>query len=260
MTDRRTPSDTEQPQAHSAPDLFNLDLSTVIGSLQSSVDEMRQNAQQEVSRLESEHAAERARLEQEIESLRQRCVSQDERMHELQYQIRALMTQYRTDLESQIEKADGARQQMYRVQQLMATLEEPVRADNGAPESGRSVIPETLSRAGRRHRTVSAGKDPDPAPTGEETVQIDPADLSLHTAQISISGVTSVSAMMRARKAVESLPGIRDVESRYASEGNLFFSVRTERNTKSLSKALTSLPDPPLKSRKVSDEAIELEM
>jgi hypothetical protein len=66
--------------------------------------------------------------------------------------------------------------------------------------------------------------------------------------------------MMRARKAVEGLPSIQDIESRYVSDGTLYFSVRSEEDSRALADALTSLSDPKLRLLQVNDNSIDLEM
>lgn len=66
--------------------------------------------------------------------------------------------------------------------------------------------------------------------------------------------------MMRARKAVESLPSIDNIESRFVSEGTLFFNVQTGDTEQELADKLASLPDPKLRILQVADGSAELEM
>lgn len=266
----------EPAQQQSAPpgiDSLGLDLSNVIGSLQQSIEQMRQAAQAEIARLQAEHERERNQLHAEIEHLRALSSSQGERLQGLQSRMRALIEDYRGDLELQARRAEAARSQLQRVEQVVAQMDEatspqglrPSPAPAAEPASAPAVAPQELpAQAQRRVHIVESWQGPAAEGAEDNTVRMaatpsaDPGAAQL--TQIAIHGVSSVSAMMRARKAVEGLPGIEDIESRYVSDGTLYFSVRTQEDPQTLARELTSLPDPNLRTVQLSDNAIELEM
>ncbi|MDP9379392.1 MAG: hypothetical protein M3Q29_04440 [Chloroflexota bacterium] len=268
----RAGDNQSQPAANVGFERVGLDLNNVIGSLQSSIEQLRQAAEGEMARLRSEHEAERTRLQAEIEQLRSQCANQDERLRGMQGQLRSVLEDYRGELEMQSRRADSARSQLERVQQIMGSL-----ADAGAGGDQATPFRDTPGvlpvhsegrdlpyLAQRRGRAVDGWQNPNAADTDDKTVQVGAAasagPATGSTTQVSIKGVTGVSAMMRARKAVESLPSIQDIESRYVSDGTLYFSVRTQEEPQALASALTSLPDPQLRLLQVGDNSIDLEM
>ncbi|MDQ3856608.1 MAG: hypothetical protein M3281_09475 [Chloroflexota bacterium] len=265
-----TPSGEEQPHQTTtvSTDPLKLDLSGIIDSLQSRVEEMRQRAQQEMSRLRSQHEsdraeweAERTELQADIDRLRTHCNSQDEQMRGLRERTQAILLDYRSELDADVHRADVARQQMENVDGLIRALDEAESAGDGTPGSTREFVPSPPAVMERRSRVVTFGEDGTQLPPEQEqTVQMPPPSEEPRTTQISISGVNSVSAMMRARRAIESMQDIRDVESRFAPDGNLYFTVRTEQDAQSIADALTSLGDPQFRARNVSESTIELEM
>lgn len=243
---------------------FDEDFSGVISSLQSRVHQMRQAAQQEIGRLRAQHEAERQRLTAEIETLKTRCAGQDHQIRQLHEQSRTLLADYSMDLRLQVEKADSARGRLERVQELLAQMEKQ-------PAPAPVPVPSDMEPTPQHPFRIAAVTPSAPQPQqqeGENTVAMGPRDEAPmpttppagEPTRISISGVSSVSAMMRARKAVEGLPGIQDVESRYVSDGTLHFSVRTEEDAEALARSLTELRDPKFRNRKVSGKTIELEM
>lgn len=263
-----TPSSDTPTQDAAGFDRIGMDLGNVISSLQNSVEQMRSAAQTEINRLRGEHEEERTRLQGEIEQLRTRCSGQDERIRNLQSQLTSVLEDYRGELEMQTQRAEAARGQLDRLRQLMSALESTGSESEGVPSAHsfapvQGTIREVPYQAQRRGRVVESWQpesSPNAAHADDHTVQIGPQSEATATKKISVRGVSAVSAMMRARKAVESLPGIKDVESRYVSDGTLYFSVRSDEDSETLAKALTSLPDPNLRALQVSDDSIELEM
>ncbi|MBA2363688.1 MAG: hypothetical protein H0V86_09180 [Chloroflexia bacterium] len=241
-------------------DPFGLDLTSVITSLQNSVDQMRQAAHAEITRLRAEHDGERSRLEGQIEELQERCSAQDQRVQGLKEKIHRVLQDYRGDLEIHLQRADAARSQLERVDEMASSLE-------GALVSGDGLnVPARQPQAGqplrqRRGHVMDNWSGPAQQDSGDQTVAISSADASdKATTKIAIKGVTTVSAMMRARKAVESLSSIENIESRYVSEGTLFFNVQTGDTERVLADALAALPEPRLRVLQVTDGSVELEM
>ena len=279
---------------------FGADFTTVITSLQQSVEQFRRGAQQEMARMRARHEEERARLEAEIAELRTRGETRDRRIQQLRGRTQSVLEEYRGDLEGQVERAASARQ---RLDSLLELLDQDGDEDRTSPsvtppasegpnpmagaapvgpQDPSAPVPPVPGNGGRQASgdrpfriaavTAQRGAEPPedatvavPRPDrtrrpGETTTELTPEPPSPGTTQISISGVSSVSAMMWARKAVESLPSIEDVESRYVSDGTLYFSVRATEDAEAIARSLTNLPDPQLRSRTVTEHAIELEM
>lgn len=111
------------PQNDGGFERLGLDLTSVITNLQNSVNEMRQAAHAEITRMRREHEAERSRLEGQIEELQQRCSSQDERVNGLKVQIHRVLQDYRGDLEMRLQQAGAARNQLERVDEMVASLD-----------------------------------------------------------------------------------------------------------------------------------------
>ncbi len=262
------PGSDASPPAGAGLERLGADLGNVLSSLQNTVDQMRTAAQAEISRMRTEHEAERSRLQEEIAQLQTRCSGQDERLRGLQSQLASVLEDYRGELEMQTQRAEPARAQLDRVRQIIGALDSAGSETDGVPSAhtfaslhgGTRDVPYQAQRRGRVVDSWQNDSATDQA--GDNTVQIKPATGTGTgtTTKISIRGISSVSAMMRARKAVESLPSINDVESRYVSDGILYFSVRSEDDSQALAKALTSLPDPNLRLLQVSGDSIELEM
>lgn len=258
------PAPAAGSSASSTPDL---DITRLFGSLQTTLEQVRSSAQAEIERLRREHATEKQQLQGQIHALEARCSDQGDRIRSMQDQLTTLLGDYRGELEGQIQRSEAARAQLKRVQETINSLDQgasPSQAGSSDLDGAPRVQPTGISLGDLRSRALVSSDTPPSIPSAEDTVRITPpataSGSKAGTTQISISGINSVSAMMRARKAVENLPIIQDVESRYASDGKLYFSVRTAEKPEALAKALTSLQDPPLRSRKVSEGAIELEM
>lgn len=248
------------PQTDGGFERLGLDLTSVITNLQNSVNEMRQAAHAEITRMRREHEAERSRLEGQIEELQQRCSSQDERVNGLKVQIHRVLQDYRGDLEMRLQQAGAARNQLERVDEMVASLD-------GALVSGDGLsIPPRQPQVGqplrqRRGHVMDSWPGTTPQDPEEQTVAISAGKGATNrSVKIAIRGVGTVSAMMRARKAVESLPSIDNIESRFVSEGTLFFNVQTGDTEQELADKLASLPDPKLRILQVADGSAELEM
>ncbi len=220
-------------EARTAPqqtDAFASDLSDFRDKIQSHVEQIWAEAHEEIARVKSSHESEKADLEREINRLKQRVNEQNDKLSALQTQVRSLLEEYRSELEERVSEADSARAQIDRLQQAMGAVEE-VRFDEK----------EEITH---------------PTPEGEP----DELESSPGSTRISISGISSVSAMMRARKAVQDLPSVNEVESRYVADGTLYLSVRTEAEPDDLARDLTSLPDPQLRLLRTGERSVELEM
>jgi hypothetical protein len=245
---------TAEPERHDDPesDSFGTDLSAVIGSLQNSIEQLRAAARAEIGRMRAEHESERDRLQSEVEGLRARCSGQDERLRSLQSHLVSVLEDYRGELEMQTQRASSAQARMTRVQELLSDLER----DPADPTPPRQAVP---YQAQRRAVVVDSWQSA-PSDDNERTMRIETPSTAPGAVQVSIKGVESVSAMMRARKAVEGLDSIQNIESRYVSEGTLHFTVRTQEPPQALADALTALDDPDFTLVRVTDRAIELEM
>lgn len=213
-------------------DRLGTDLSTVITSLQSSIDQMRQAAHQEIERLKADHRAEVDRLTKETDQLRNMCEKQNETLRSVHGHFSSLLQDYRTDLETRVHQADIARSQMDRLEEAMGMLE----STNFTDENAQEVV-----------SAQEGSPDAKAYKPGETT-------------RIAIVGVNSVSAMMRARRALENLESIQEIENRYVAEGTFYLSVRTSESTETLARELTSLSDPPLTLIKADERSVELEM
>ncbi|MDQ3328073.1 MAG: hypothetical protein M3506_06085 [Chloroflexota bacterium] len=241
-------------------DRLGLDLTSVITSLQNSVNEMRQAAHAEITRMRAEHETERSRLEGQIEELQERCSAQDGRVQALKGKIDLVLHDYRGDLEMHLQRADAARSKLERVDEMVSSLESALVSGDGLVVPARQPQPGQPLRQRRGH-VMDSWTGSDQQDTEEQTVAISSADESTDgTMKIAIKGVATVSAMMRARKAVESLPSIASIESRYVAEGTLFFNVQTGDEEQALADALAALPEPNLRVLQVVSGSIELEM
>ncbi len=122
--------------------------------------------------------------------------------------------------------------------------------------------PQIRYPAQRRGRSQEPWQNPSTAEddVGGHMIRNSTVGAASQTIQISIKGISGITTMMRARKAVEGLASIQDVESRYASHGTLYFSVRSQDTADALARMLTHLPDFDLKLVRVAEHSIELEM
>lgn len=234
----RAQSSNVQDQRDSALDRLGQDLTSVMGSLQSSVEQMRAAAQQEVERIRAGHEAERSRLQSEVEQLRARCDKQSDSLKSVRSLVLSLMQDYRDELERHLQQADNSRSQIERLGEAMSLLE----VTNFSEPAQTAASPQPSSAVEGAASTSAQSE------SSEESTRI------------AIAGINSVSAMMRARKAVENMESIQGIESRYAADGTLYLSVRTDASVDDLAEQLTSLPDPQWELVKVEGRSIELQM
>jgi len=77
--------------------------------------------------------------------------------------------------------------------------------------------------------------------------------------KIKINGISTVSAMLKARKAVEDLPDIIEVQNRQVAGGVAHFTVRTPASPEDIVSKLTSSRNAQLRLVEVKGREIELQ-
>lgn len=237
-------------------DQLGQDISGVVSSLQSGLDRIRQSAEQEVARVRAEHEAEREQWQRQINELRDRRTADAERFRALKQEASTVLSDYRAELETQVQRAYAARRQIERLQQLLSSMSE-LTPDDSQP------IP-TLKLEGAKPAQPQDAASSDAAPSGDSPDQITGPIAVIHPAgneiPVSIAGVSSVSRMMKARKLLEGLQDVQHVENRYVADSTLHFTVRTEDTPESLVTKLTSLPESTLKVLEVSGGGVKMEI
>lgn len=258
MTRTTTLTDkTMEAEEPGSLDQLGQDISGVVSSLQSGLDRIRQAAEQEIARVRAEHEAEREQWQGQIRELRERRAADAERFRVLKQETSAVLADYRGELEAQVQRAYAARRQIERLQQLLGTMNE-LTPDDSQPIPTVKLDGNGTAQPLREASSKAAETGDSPADEITGPIEIHPS--TGHEIPVSIAGVSSVSRMMKARKLLEGLQDVQDVENRYVADSTLHFTVRTDDTPETLVSKLISLPDSTLKVLEVSGGGVKMEI
>ncbi len=232
------------------------EFSRSVNSLKSHIESLKNTALREIEELNKRHEAEKQELRERLQQLSAKNALLEDNLRKLREKIGSLLEDYKKDLESQVQEAYAARRQLDRVQNLMNTLEDISVVSAGEPGHEHvlrlSTEPDMESQEERVSKvTMHLGQ-------AAESSQ-EPQDEDEDVMKIKINGISTVSAMLKARKAVEDLPDIIEVQNRQVAGGVAHFTVRTPASPEDIVSKLTSSRNAQLKLVEVRGREIELQ-
>ncbi|ACZ41741.1 hypothetical protein Tter_0824 [Thermobaculum terrenum ATCC BAA-798] len=230
------------------------EFSRSVNSVKVHIESLKNAALREIEELNKRHEAEKQELRERLQQLSSKNALLEDNLRKLREKIGSLLEDYKKDLESQVQEAYAARRQLDRVQNLMNTLEDISVVSAGEPGHEHvlrlSAEPDMESQEERVAKvTMNLGQ------VAESTKEPQDEDVM----KIKINGISTVSAMLKARKAVEDLPDIIEVQNRQVAGGVAHFTVRTPASPEDIVSKLTSSRNAQLRLVEVRGREIELQ-